>query len=125
MGIIHHRIAGIRIGARGGDGYLKPKVRGLLAAPPPLKPVFAPGGHNGRRVASLELAAGTPDHQGATDTRSVAEDPPPERTGAALPSSRASLCAATAIISSTVPQEQQEPSQRRSWLYRFFSGVHS
>jgi hypothetical protein len=32
------------------------------------------------------------------------------------------LCAATAIIGSTVPQEQQETVQRRSWLYRFFFG---
>ena len=111
---------GARSGVRGGDGYLKAEGRGQAVHPH--GSVFAHGGRRGKRLGALGLVAGAPGHQGATDTRSLAKDPPPERAGSALPSSRASLCAATAIISSTVPQEQQETVQGRSWLYRFFFG---
>ena len=109
-----------RGGAPGSGGYLKAEERGYDGLT--LGSIFTDGGHRGKRLGTFGLAAGAPDPQGATDTRSLAKDPPPERAGPALPSSRASLCAATAIIGSTVPQEQQETVQRRSWLYRFFFG---
>ena len=88
-----------RSAAPGGSGYLK--VEKLEYAVLTLGCIFAHSRYRGKRLGALGLAAGAADHQGENVPRSLVEYPPPQRSGAALPSSRASLYA-TAIVSNKV-----------------------